>query len=64
MKRGYEVYFNIVVKISSYKHRSASRGCIEGMHDGLRESSQSCRELDLKTLERVMRTSTGPVLKD
>ena len=29
MKRGYEVYFDTIIKISKYNLRSVSRGCIE-----------------------------------
>ena len=61
MKRGFEVYFDSIIKISKYNLQSASGGCIGGTHKKLREKSSSCCKIDLKTLDWVMESSTDPV---
>ena len=63
-KKGYEVFFNIIINISKYNFQSALGGVIGGTHSVFSDKSHSYRKLDLKTLEWVMRSSTGPALKD
>ena len=64
IKRSYEVYFDTIIKITKCSLRSVLGGCIEGTHSILRDKSHSCCKVDLKTLEWVMGSSTGPVPKD
>ena len=53
MKRGFDVNFDTVVKISKYNLRSASGGCAEGTYNNLRDKYHSWSKVYLKTSEKL-----------